>query len=329
MLFPRMLASDAERQVWQKNCQAFSNYVSDCVACLVSAFGFAQKAAEKSGLAYHTNPLMLIRHTIESLDAVSVLVAGGCSNPCQAPLRSALEASLGVLYILRTDTERRAYSYQVAHAHRRIKLYEKGDPTADAGKEWRKVLSTDPAGDILSLLPPIDYKKAIANLKAMLARPEFVALEAEWQFMRTYNVNSSDPTKPTKKKRKTDPEWYSLFGGPSSVRDLAIEVGHPAMYEFLYRQWSNDVHAGSALEALGKKCGTSVVRPIRHPEVLQTCAVLAATFSLMLTRAVLSFYAPEQMQEFRTHYLASIQTRQQELMTKKVFNAPWKDTLPS
>ena len=328
MLFPNMLASDADRQAWQTNCQAFAHYVSGCVACLVTGYTYALEAANRSGQEYHSAPVLLTRHVIESLDAVSVLVAQGCSHPCQAPLRSALEATLGVLYILRADTERRAFAYQVAHAHRRIKLYDKGDPTTDAGKEWRKVLSTDPAGDILSLLPPIDYKKAIANLRSMLAKPQFVPIEAEGQLLREYNVDPVDPTKRTKKKRKSDPEWYALFGGPSNVRDLAIQVGHPAMYEFLYRQWSNAVHAGSALDAVGRKGTESVIRPVRHPEILQTCVVLAATFGLLLTRTVLGFYAPEALPDFSTHYKDTIQQRQQELMTKQVFNAPWKDTLP-
>ena len=328
MLFPNMLGSDTDRHVWQKNCKALSDYVSDCVACLVTGYTFALKAANKTGQEYHSIPVLLTRHVIESLDGVSVLIAQGSSHPCQAPLRSALEATLGVLYILQADTERRAYSYQVAHAHRRIKLYEKSDPTTDAGKEWRKVLSADPVGDILSLLPPIDYKKAIANLKSMLARSEFVPIEAEWQLLREYNVDPVDPTKKTKKKRKADPEWYALFGGPSNMRDLAIKVGHPAMYEFLYRQWSTDVHAGSALDAVGRKGGVSVIRPVRHPEILQTCAVLATTFSLLLTRTVLGFYAPEALSDFSTHYKDTIQSRQRELMTKKVFDAPWKDTLP-
>jgi hypothetical protein len=314
MLFSKLLASDADRQSWQKNCQALSLFVTDCVACVVTAFDCAQEAASKTKRNHHIAPILLTRHVIESLDGVSVLIAQGCSHPCQAPLRSALEATLGVVYILQTDTERRAYAYQVAHAHRRIKLYEKGDPTTDAGREWRKVLSTDPCGDILSMLPPIDYKKAIANLQSMLAKPEFAPIEAEWQLLRA--------------KKKKDPEWYALFGGPQNVRDLAIKVGHPAMYEFLYRQWSTDVHAGSALDAVGRKDGKTVIRPVRHPEILQTCAVLAATFSLLLTRAVLGFYAPEALPEFSTHYTDTIRQRQQELMTKQVFTAPWKDTLP-
>ena len=40
-------------------------------------------------------------------------------------------------------------------------------------------------------------------------------------------------------------------GGPTTVQALATKVRLAAMYRFLYRYWSNEVHAGSGMEALG------------------------------------------------------------------------------
>ena len=92
----------------------------------------------------------------------------------------------------------------------------------------------------------------------MLAEPDFQPIEQEWQSL--------------KAKRKHDPEWFSLFGGPQSVRDLAIRVKWAGTYEFLYRTWSNEVHAGRAMESIGRRNGIIVMRPIRHPEELQQAA---------------------------------------------------------
>ncbi len=328
MFFPQMLSSDTDREALKKICEAYSVYVDDCVGCLVNAYTVAESAASKTDENHHITILLLARHVIESLDAVSAMVSRGCSHPCQTALRSALEGVFGVLHILQADTVRRARAYQVAHAHRRIKLYEKADPSTDAGREWRRVLSTDPVGDVLSTLPAIDYTKAIANLRSMLARPDFVPIEQEWHLLREYHIDPTDSTKKTKKKSKSDPEWYSLFGGPANLRDLAIKVGHPALYEFLYRQWSNEVHAGAALDAVGRKGGATVVRPVRHPEMLQTCVIFAGQFSLMLSRRLIEFYDAGKLVEFRARYINTIQSRLKELMTKKVVTAPWKDTLP-
>jgi hypothetical protein len=47
------------------------------------------------------------------------------------------------VYILKVDTIRRALAYQVAHTHKRIKLYEQVDPTTGAGQRLREYLGAE------------------------------------------------------------------------------------------------------------------------------------------------------------------------------------------
>ena len=100
----------------------------------------AQIASVQDRCYSHATVLMLTRHVIESVDGVSVLVERGCAENCGPLLRSAFEAQLGLLYILDTDSKRRALSYQVAHAHRKIKAYRKCDPNDLLGKQLRAEL---------------------------------------------------------------------------------------------------------------------------------------------------------------------------------------------
>ena len=313
-MFSDLLPSDSDRERLEKVCADFAAFVQDCIECLKRAFDISQEEAAKANKVHHATVLLLVRHVIESLDGVSVLVAEGCSQPCQPVLRSALEAILGLLYILETDTERRALAYQLAHAHKKIKLYDRLDPTTNAGKELRRVVAPDRCGDLFNRLPIIDYPKLIAGLQRMFTRTEFQPIEAEWQRIKAARGNK-------------DPEWYALFGGPQNVRDLAIKVGLPAMYEFLYRYWSNEVHAGSAMEAIGKKDGDTVIRPIRHPEELQSAVNFAAQFSLLLAMKLVGFYAPTKLPEMRSRYIDNIRQRSLELASKKVVIAPWKDSM--
>lgn len=201
MFFPDLLVSDDERRKFEKACTEFSAFFDDCNACLIHAFNAAHEAAAKSNEQYHVTILLLVRHVIESLDGVSILVFKGGSHPCQPLLRSALEAVLGILYILEGDTKRRALAYQVAHAHKRIKFHEKLDPTTDAGKDLRDLLKDDPCLEVFNKLPRVDYPKLIQNLKGMLAAPDFQPIEQEWQTLK-------------KKRKNKEPEWFNLFGGP-------------------------------------------------------------------------------------------------------------------
>jgi hypothetical protein len=198
--------------------------------------------------------LLLVRHVIESVDGVAILVSGSGSHPCQPLLRSALEAVLGVLYILEKDTKQRGLAYQVAHAHKKIKLYDRLDPTTQAGKQLRKVLHGDPMEGFFSALPFLNYPKMIANLQDMLVKPGFQPIEGLWQRIKALN-------------NKRDPEWYSLSGGPKNVREVAVHLRMTGMYEFLYRFWSESVHAGMAMEAIGRNGGATVILPVRHPDL--------------------------------------------------------------
>ena len=150
MYFRDLLPSDANRKELDGLCADFSAFSQDCISCMMQCFRAAEEASRKTPEPHHATNFLLMRHAIESLDGVSVLLSKGCSQPCQPLLRSALEASLGIFYILEADTKRRALAYQVAHAHKKIKLYERADPTTAAGKELRAVLKDDCCAEVLN-----------------------------------------------------------------------------------------------------------------------------------------------------------------------------------
>jgi hypothetical protein len=162
-------------------------------------------------------------------------------------------------------------------------------------------------------LPFLNYPKMIANLQAMLVKPDFQPIEGEWQRLKALNKNRN-------------PKWYSLFGGPKSVRELAIHLGMAGMYEFLYRFWSESVHAGMAMEAIGSKGGATVMRPIRHPEQLQSAVQHAAGFALLLAKRLVEVYVPAKWPLLQAQFKEKVSKRAEELAGGQIIRAPWKDT---
>jgi hypothetical protein len=181
-----------------------------------------------------------------------------------------------------------------------------------AGKEFRKLIESDPLFGRIAL-PKEDWQSGIDNMERLLARLEYAPIEREWQ-----------TTKKAKKGRK--PQWYELFGGPSSVRELALHLKQVFCYEFLYRQWSTTVHAGGCLENIAvDKEGNRVVRPIRHPDGLQQMASIAASLCIELSRRLIDRYAPEQNQAFTQAYATNLQQRYLRISNKQpLINMPWK-----
>ncbi len=317
MFFPDLLPSDEQRQFLEKVCAKFERYVRDCIGYLKMAYDIVVETGTKDKSWHHATVIVLTRHVIEHMDGVSVLVSKGCAQPCQPLLRSVLEAMLGVFYILEADSERRGLAYQLAHAHKKIKVYQRLDPTTEQGKQRRRKIATDRfSGDILNKAnhySPFVYQKMIAELQGMFLLAHFQPIEDEWKRMKGANS------------WKKDPEWYALFGGPTNVDALATKVGWPTSYEFLYRYWSNEVHAASAMEAFGQMGGERVIRPIRHPEELQQVVNFARQFSLELAKKLVEVYKPAKLADFQSGYIDNILQRGAELLQGNLINAPWRD----
>ena len=311
MYFKDLIASESEWLRYEQLLRSLSKYIADCISRLLSVYHIVEQHAAKDRSFHHATVGVLVRHVCEFTDGVSVLVVKGCSEPCKPLLRSAFEAVIGVCYILEKDSERRGLAYQVAHAHKKIKLYRRMKPNEQSGKELCQLMQSDPVGATIHL-PTLDYQRMIDDLDGMLKRPEYATIEQAWNT--------------AKKKRRADPYWYSLFGGPSNIRSLAIYVKHALWYEFLYRNWSDTVHAGGCLENRAKsEDGTHVMRPIRHPDGLQAWVSLAGTMCLELCRRLIDHYAPDQRERFRIDYVNNLQARLKAICDhSNLINAPWK-----
>jgi hypothetical protein len=309
MFFRDLVASEDEWKRYEQQIAEFSCFVSDCVRYLIDAYKVAETNSAKDPCYSHATVLMLTRHIIESIDGVSVLSGRGCAENCGPLLRSAFEGQLGLLYILESDSKRRALAYQVAHVHRKIKAYRKCDPNDPLGKQFRAELKDDPMADIFDRIP-VNLHARISNLENMLKRPEFSPIELEWQ---------------TLAKRKT-PEWFALFGGPATVRALAIRLKLGSAYEGLYRGWSDVVHAGSGLNHVGpsEKPGTIVIRPIRHPDGLETACSLAAQMCLNTARKLIETYGREEWERFRQAYSEKIGPRYIQIAKGNLIHCPWR-----
>jgi hypothetical protein len=93
----------------------------------------------------------------------------------------------------------------------------------------------------------------------------------------------------------------------------------------LYRDWSDFIHAGSSLRNVGRKQdGTTVLRPLRHPEGLQGSVRIASGICLAISQRLVDVYAKEEKDEFKNLYVQNIQARLLEVSGKELIHAPWQ-----
>jgi hypothetical protein len=235
--------------------------------------------------------LTLLRHTIEMLDGVEILVRRGAADPCFALLRSMMESIFSIEYIIEADSRNRGLAYQVQHAHDRIELYRRMDPSTSEGKEFVEMMKEDHTIGA-DAFTAIDSTELIANLQRMLARPEFVPVEAEWR-----------------KRAAKDkwPTWYSLSGGPRTIRKLAHHLKKQGWYEVLYKDFSRRAHAGGALDAIHPtKGGGKAYQPLRYPASSALVANLAISMAMHIYYKLLHHYCSGKVRPFVNWYMSEI-----------------------
>lgn len=290
MFFDATLPSDEQRAEYGHLLDTFSSHLAKLTRVLMTAFNKAGEVARGRERHCDTTLMMLARHVIVTLDGVTVLVGAGGGEAALPTMRSMFEAWLGLRYIVKADHDTRALAYQLAGVHRTIDITQDFDPNHEAGRRLRAEWAGQEHADLLDCMPP-DVDIDTAGSEEVLTESVFAPIEAEWQAL--------------KARQRRDPNWYSLFGGPRTVRDLAREVGQLPWYWFLYKRWSDTVHAADGLSnvtIVGAGDTNRLVRPIRHPEGLPGVVRYATQVGMDAGAELVHFYRQDLMQSLGVQF---------------------------
>jgi hypothetical protein len=310
MLFIDQLQDRSKIPRYEATLADLADFVAACSRYLWDAFELTQQRTYPEQQYHHATIILLMRHLVEAVDGVGLLVAKGSAEPCEPLLRSGFEALTSILYILKEDTERRARAYQVRHVHRKIKLYRKFIPTDDVGRALRTDLKDDPFLKFFDN-PGIDWQGKIDGLKEMLVRPEYAPIQAEWEQV---------------KKTKKNPNWYSLFGGPNDLRTLCVKIGKGALYEILYREWSEFAHAVGAFDSISEGTGGRFeMQPIRVPKGIEEVCTIASDICVETVMTVVKKFASDELPKFEQRFSSEFRAKKMELLTTKVLKINWEE----
>lgn len=145
-------------------------------------------------------PTLFFRNILELGDSISILIKSSSIDPSKILLRSLLENSFGLQYLLEKNERERSLSYMVWKALKQIKNYKRFISDHPSSKELKKlILENNLDFPFEKFFDREDVQKVIDAKATLLKKPEFKEVYKE------YNRTSS--------KRKS-PAWYSLFDGP-------------------------------------------------------------------------------------------------------------------
>ena len=212
-------------------------------------------------------PLMLLRHFIDLVDSISVLVRQSCCDPTQILMRAAFEAKISLDFLLEKDSIERANAFIFSDLLRQISTLGKFDSSTDEGKELKKTLAKEGLSSQAKINISIakNHKKSLENI---LLQSKFTALLAERDRLKSLKLKI--------------PSWYGFFGGPKNIQELATSLGQRSAYELLYRTWSGSAHASDIYQGKISKMsdgGVGIVQ-LRNPQNLQLVTHTVLTFAL-------------------------------------------------
>jgi hypothetical protein len=255
---------------------------------------------QKSMYGVEVAPLILqFRHVLEMTDAVRLLISEGATHPAKLQLRSALEALLGIKYIVEGSLERRAHAFIVCHLHKKRKNYRRFDPDTQMGAEFKSAF--DEAG---FEFPPVDevadWEERRESINEIIEKEQFDKAEQEYQRLRDRGSGAID--------------WYELNNGPSSIEKLAQEVGMDGYYQLFYRHWSAYSHASNLLQSgllRGEK--NQYLAALRTPERPSTTYLMSSTLALQAIRVIVDYFLPGKKRRMEKWYAEEIADFNQEV----------------
>ena len=273
-----------DRDVSRVAVESYRKQAAPVLAKLVDAgiAAFERCSSSATGNDENLGILFPALHVFEMLDGIDVLLRDAAVIPSQPLLRAAFEAKLTVEYVTEADAVRRGAAYVVEEVHKRILGIKRFDGASQTAKQFQAEFRRDKFGAGIKLPELPDAAERVEKLERLLKKPHLqeAALERE-------RLRSS---------RKGEPAFYSYWGGPSSVQQLARHLGSGGQYEILYRTWSRTAHGFDLGRQLTEANGVAGVRVFRDPEDIHNAYSLAISFGLQTIRAILGHYRSNEIE---------------------------------
>lgn len=238
--------------------------------------------------------LLFLRNILDLADSISLQVKNSAIAPCKPLLRTIIETTFGLEYLLEKNTRKRSLAFIVWNTHKRLKFYERLDQTNQNGKNFRKTLEKDfiyKDGGVERHFENMNALEAKKNDEDLLKLPKYAKVEEEYQ----------NTLKKTKKIN-----WYTLYDGPRDIEQLAKRLNHHASYEISYRGLSDSVHGTNIFfnNLIKMDNGNVDIAHLRNPADAEQVTRDTLCYMLMAFNKFLSLRVPERKVEYGKWYFS-------------------------
>lgn len=236
-------------------------------------------------------PTLFLRNLIELCDSLSILVRKSSIDPSKIIIRSLLENSISLIYMIKNNETQNTLSYIVWKTNQEISYYKQFLTNEDNHRNLKKNLIQEGNEKILNEVSNSKIiKEIISNKIALLKTKKLKLIQKEY-----YR---------TKGKKKTVKYWYNLFDGPSNFFELCKYSNKLFVYEFFYRNYSENVHTIDLLKgfATTEESNKAQIIQIRDFQDCERIFSVIGTIMLETYSNYVKERIPEKSEDFLKYY---------------------------
>lgn len=239
--------------------------------------------------------ILFVRKIMEQIDAINVLYSVCLFEPAQIILRSLIENIVGLEFILKENTERRAAAYYLEHHYQEI---EKSKIYFDEESEYGKLIIAQKGRDEFDKdCEKIEKKKQALN---RLITSKLVFQETD--IARKKKIN--DKKTQNKKGKKVYIQWYEVCSDITSIYGLMKEVGYEKYYDAIYGGLSFESHGLNATMGMSVDKNGIALKRIRNPKDGSATFELVCSFSIGALQKIYQYLEDGESEkaEFRSFF---------------------------
>lgn len=215
--------------------------------------------------------ILFIRKIMEQLDSINVLYSVTLFEPAQIILRSLIENIVGLEFILKDDTQKRAAAYYLEHHYQEL---DKAELYCNAESEGGKRIIAQKGKDEFDN----DCKKLEKKRQALERLIKSKTIFRETDISRKNKL--AIKKKKSGKKKKVYIEWYEVCSKITSFYGLMKETGYEKYYDGIYGGLSFESHGLNATMGINVDENGYSLKWIRNPEGGGSTFAIACSFSV-------------------------------------------------
>jgi hypothetical protein len=229
---------------------------------------------------------VLLKDVVQMLDGIQVLISAGNSHAATLQARSAFEAYVCMLWIMKGDSIRKARFYYVFEIRKQRKWALRVTPNTKERERFNEIYK--------------DYNSSVVDWDqlAKMGRKNLSAIDS---------ILAQPPLKEINEtiERTNRLDWYKCFNVKlNSIRDLAVDVGELAIYDLYYTRFSDVMHASSYRDQIEIKNKYVLFEPIRMLSDAPTVILLCCHVAILGYKTILNRYLKSELLAFTKKYMS-------------------------